>query len=75
MARPKSIIQRVGVDEAQKAHNCQHNPKHRLERGDKRLKVWDQRSAEHYCVDCALKIIERDIAKLNELAQQLRTEA
>lgn len=73
MPRPKSIIRRVAVDEARKAHNCQHNPNHRLEQGDMRLKVWNQRSADHYCVDCALNIIERDIAKLGELAQQLRT--
>ena len=74
MPRPKSIIQSVEVDEAQKAHNCQHNKSHRLERGDKRLKVWDQRSPEHYCVTCALDIIARDIAKLQEIEKQLRNE-
>lgn len=72
MARPKSILQRVEVDEARKAHNCQHNDAHRLQRGDKRLKVWRDRSAEHYCVTCALAIIQRDIAKLQSLAQQLQ---
>lgn len=72
MPRPKSILQRVEVDEAQKAHNCQHNSKHRLERGDKRLKVWKDRSPDHYCASCALAIIERDIAKLQSLAQQLQ---
>lgn len=71
MPRPKSIIQRVEVDKARKAHNCQHNQNHRLERGDKRLKVWNQRSAENYCVACALGIIERDIAKLQEVAREL----
>ena len=72
MPRPKSILQRVEVDEAKKAHSCQHNRSHRLNCGDKRLKVWDERSAEHYCVDCALEIIARDIAKLQELERQLR---
>ena len=72
MPRPKSIIQRVEVDEAQRAHNCQHNRNHRLTRGDRRLKVWNQRSADHYCVSCALGIIARDIAKLREIEQQLR---
>ena len=72
MPRPKSIIQRVEVDEAKHAHNCQHNVRHRLQRGDKRLKVWNQRSPDHYCAACALKIIERDIAKLQKLAEQLR---
>lgn len=73
MPRPKSIIQRIEVDEARKAHNCQHNPNHRLERGDKRLKVWNRRSVDHYCADCALNIIERDITKLREIAEQLRS--
>jgi hypothetical protein len=72
MPRPKSIIQRVEIDEAKKAHSCQHNARHRLQRGDKRLKVWNQRSYEHYCAACALKIIENDIKKLQELAEQLR---
>jgi len=74
MPRPKSIIQRAEVDNVQKAHNCQHNRNHRLERGDKRLKVWKQRSTDHYCVPCALDIIARDIAKLQEIARQLKDE-
>lgn len=72
MPRPKSILQRIEVDEAQKAHNCQQNANHRLERGYKRLKVWKDRSADHYCAECALAIIERDISTLQSLAQQLR---
>ena len=72
MPRPKSIIQRVEVDQAKKAHNCQHNTKHRLQRGDKRLKLWNQRSCKHYCAACALKIIENDIKKLRDLTEQLR---
>jgi hypothetical protein len=73
MPRPKSIIERVEVDEALKAHNCQHNQNHRIERGDKRLKVWKQRSPEHYCVSCALDIIARDIAELQDLDRRLRS--
>ena len=71
MPRPKSIILRAEVDEARKAHDCQHNSKHRLQRGDKRLKVIVSRSPEHFCVDCALEIIERDISRLQSLARQL----
>lgn len=73
MPRPKSIIQKIEIDRAKKAHNCQHNSAHRIQSGDTRLKVWDGRSAEHYCVDCALAIIERDTAKLQKLAEQLST--
>jgi len=74
MPRPKSILRRVEVDKAKKAHNCQHNQRHRLERGDKRLKVWANRTAEHYCAACALQIIERDIAKLQAIATDLQEE-
>ena len=72
MPRPKSILQRAEVDVVQKAHNCQHNKNHRLERGDSRLKLWKERSAEHYCSACALKIISRDIGTLQSLAEQLQ---
>lgn len=71
----KSLVQRSEVDEAQKAHNCQANRKHRLERGDRRLKVHVDRSQDHYCLGCALKIIEQDIEKLQILAQQLKGSA
>lgn len=73
MPRPKSILQRVEVDEVKRAHNCQHNVRHCLQSGDKRLKVWDGRSPEHYCVACALAIITRDIKRLQELEKQLNT--
>lgn len=72
MPRPKSILQRVEIDQAQRAHNCQHNAAHRIQAGEKRLKVWDGRSAEHYCTACALAIIARDRTKLQELDEQLR---
>lgn len=72
MARPKSLLPNVVVDEAKKAHDCQHNGAHRLQQGDKRLRVRVQRSHEHFCTACALDIIEADIAKLQALASQLR---
>lgn len=70
----KSLVQRSEVDQVQKAHNCQSNQKHRLQRGERRLKVWKDRSPDHYCVACALAIIERDIEILQCLARQLREE-
>ncbi|MCI5218144.1 MAG: hypothetical protein D3914_02870 [Candidatus Electrothrix sp. LOE2] len=72
MPRPKSILKRIEVDVALKSHNCQHNRKHRIQRGDKRLKIRKDRSWERYCVDCAMKIIERDIEKLQECASELQ---
>lgn len=55
-----------------KSHNCQASTNHRLKPGDRRLKVYVDRSHDHYCVECAMKIIEADIAKLQELARQLK---
>lgn len=71
MAR-KSLVQRSEIDQVQRAHDCQANPKHHLSKGDSRLKVYVERSHDHYCAACALKIIEADIAKLQQMAQQLR---
>ena len=70
----KSVLQNVCIDEAGKAHDCQHNNKHRLAKGDRRLRVKKDRTPEHFCAECALGIIDRDIKKLQLLAQQLRGE-
>lgn len=67
MARIKSLLIPVDVDEALKAHNCQANASHRIERGDRRLKVRNGRSWDHYCLSCARRIVERDIAALQEV--------
>ena len=70
----KSLVQRSEIDQAQKSHNCQASAKHRLKPGDRRLKVYVDRSHDHYCAECGIKIIEADIAKLGKLAQQLKGE-
>jgi hypothetical protein len=63
----RSLVDQVQIDRALHAHNCQANAKHRIQKGDVRLKVRTGRSWEHYCVLCAQKIIERDIEKLMAL--------
>ena len=68
MPRIRSLVTRVEVDVAQRAHNCQGNTRHRIERGDKRLKVRSGRSSDHYCFECAKLIARRDIATLEALA-------
>ncbi len=67
----KSLITPVGIDTASKAHNCQANAKHRIEKGHVRLKVRNGRSWDHYCLACARNIIGRDIQKLIELQESL----
>jgi hypothetical protein len=67
MARIKSLIVRVQIDTAGKAHNCQGNAGHRVEKGELRLKVRNGRSWNHYCRSCGEIIIDRDIQKLADL--------
>jgi hypothetical protein len=71
----KSIVIRVEIDRALRAHYCQANRRHRLERGDARLKVRNGRSWDHYCVRCAATILERDVAKLRRVIGQLQSAA
>jgi hypothetical protein len=67
MSRVKSILQRVKIDTAGKAHNCQANSSHRIDKGGIRLKVRNGRSWDHYCSTCAENILARDIQRLTEL--------
>lgn len=71
MPRPKSLLKSVTVDIAQRAHNCQHVPSHRVHTGDKRLKLAKERTHEHFCVECAVQMIDADIDKLTKLKMQL----
>ena len=71
MARIRSFVTGVEVDTAKRAHNCQANGRHRVERGEKRLRVTKNRTVDHYCLSCAKTIIERDMAKLRSLAREL----
>lgn len=71
MPRIRSLRIQTEVDVAQRAHNCQSNVRHRIKRGDKRLKVRNRRSWDHYCIECARTIVLRDIGALEALAQEL----
>jgi hypothetical protein len=69
----KSPIIGVRVDTAGAAHNCQGNSRHRVTKGDVRLKVRNGRGWDHYCQVCADAIIARDIAKLAVLKEMTPT--
>ncbi|MDY0279023.1 MAG: hypothetical protein RBR35_00510 [Salinivirgaceae bacterium] len=71
MARIKSLIEQVGIDTAGRAHDCQGNARHRIEKGDVRLKIRNGRGWDHYCCACAETIIVRDIHKLSNLKVEL----
>jgi hypothetical protein len=68
----KSLVIRVEIDAARKAHNCQANRRHRLERGHTRLKVRNGRSWDHYCAPCSAAILTRDLAKLRRLLNEIQ---
>jgi hypothetical protein len=72
MPRIKSIIIRVEIDQAKKAHNCQANAGHRIQGGDTRLNLRNGRSWDRYCVSCARTIIQRDITELQALERQFQ---
>ncbi len=59
------------VDHAKRAHNCQNNSAHRIQRGEARLKVPKDRSYEHYCGACGLRFLRADIARLEAFAEEL----
>lgn len=63
----KSLLVQALIDKAGKAHNCQASARHRIERGDLRLKVRNGRGWDHYCQACAAKIIAKDLEKLTKL--------
>lgn len=66
MPRIKSLITHIEIDEALRSHYCQASKKHRISQGDKRLKVKNQRGWDHYCLECAKRILLTDINKLTE---------
>lgn len=72
----KSLLRspkKLDVDVVLQAHDCQGNRRHRLTKGEKRLKVFNAsgRSPDHYCLACAEKIIRGDIERLNGLLGKL----
>ena len=75
MPKLRSLLTTTGVDSAVRTHNCQGNRRHRIHAGDKRLKVKSGRNWDHYCLACARKIVDRDRAKLSELADEVASDA
>ena len=71
MARIKSLIGRVEVDNAKHAHNCQRDARHRIFAGDRRLKVRNRRGWDHYCVACAKQIVDLTQNRLDEIQELL----
>lgn len=72
MSRVKSFIPTtVMIDKAKNAHNCRRDKSHRIQAGDPRLKIPRGRGVAHYCIECGLKIVEKDISRLQDLRGRL----
>jgi hypothetical protein len=70
----KSLVIQAKVDVVGAAHDCQANHGRRLVKGEVRLKVRNGRSWDHYCRECADKIIASSMAKLAKLQPMTPTE-
>jgi hypothetical protein len=70
----KSLVTGVRIDVALHAHNCQANARHRIQKGDIRLKARQGRGWDHYCRERAETIIDRDLQKLAKLQTMQPTE-
>lgn len=75
MGAPKSVLVGVRVDCAKASHNCQRSKHHRVSKGDRRLKVRKERTHDHYCTECGIVMLEKDIERLKAVLLQLRGEA
>jgi hypothetical protein len=70
----KSFVSRIEIDSAKRGHNCQHSRKHRISKGDKRLKVSEGYSTTYYCRVCAIKFLEIDSQRIASVLNELRSQ-
>ena len=71
MGKPKSFLKNISIDTAKLSHFCKHNKKHKINKGDKRLKLKEGRASQHFCIECAKESLTRDINELNTLLTEL----
>jgi len=72
MAKPKSFLKSLTIDNAKRAHNCQHSSKHRIMKGDVRLGLKVDRSIEYFCKECAITFLENGAGELEKLLTELK---
>ena len=72
MAKPKSFLKSLSIDCAKKAHNCQHNSKHRILKDDKRLGLRVERRTEYFCKECAVNFLEKNLEEIKTYIAELK---
>ena len=71
MPRPKSLLTSTEITVAGAAHNCRFNKRHRIQRGDSRLTIYEEGGPYNYCLNCARSFLERDIDRLGSLLSEV----
>lgn len=71
VGKTKSFLKNISIDTAKLSHSCKHNKKHKINKGDKRLKLKEDRAFQHFCVECARESLKKDISELNALLIEL----
>jgi hypothetical protein len=66
------IVIAAYLDRAGSSHNCQYSKRHRISKGDQRLKIRNGRSWDHYCLPCARSIVDRSQQDLQSLATAIK---
>lgn len=72
MPRPKTLLKNASFTVARASHDCKSNSKHRINKGDLRLTIREDRSNKHYCQECALNFLEKDLESLHKLIEQAK---
>jgi hypothetical protein len=73
VGRLRSLLIKVEIDTAQRAHKCQANARHEIKRGDLRLNVRAGRGWDRYCMDCARKIVDGSQASLTTMSSAVES--
>ena len=71
VGRAKSFLKNISIDTAKLTHFCKHNRKHKINKGDKRLKLKEGRASQHFCIECAKESLRKDINELSSLLTKL----
>lgn len=71
MARARSFLESMTIDQAGSSHDCRHDAKHRISKGEFRLKVQVGRSYQHYCLQCAERFLMKDLKVIDGLLKDI----
>ena len=64
----KSLLVRMEITEAGRAHDCRYNKRHRIAKGVRRLTVRSKDGDKHhYCLSCAKEFVAHSLDDLMKL--------